>query len=216
MASFYEMPAISPTMELGILIEWKVKEGDEVTPQTVVAEIGTDKANMEAEVFDDGVILKLLVEEDDEIPPGYPILIWGKSKDEDISDLVAEFEKMKKDGGSAGGGGDKPDSADDGPPEKAVDDDAAAEDAAGDDQDVVPDTAPEPETSQPDATASGSLERTWNGQELPNYFFEPLGDARIVTGSSGSANKARVLASPLARAVAKDKGIDLSSISGRR
>ena len=91
MASFFEMPAISPTMEFGTLVEWKVKEGDAVEPQTAVAEVATDKANMEAEVFDSGTILKLLVEEDDEIPPGYPMLIIGEPG-EDISALLAEFE----------------------------------------------------------------------------------------------------------------------------
>ena len=196
MASFYEMPAISPTMELGILIEWRVKEGDEVTPQTVVAEIGTDKANMEAEVFDNGVILKLLVEEDEEIPPGYPIMIWGKSKDEDISGLVAEFEEMRKNQGAAAA-------------KAPVEEEAPAAAA-----EPAPATTPAPAPA-PAAATTGSLERSWNGQELPSYFFEPLGDARIVGGGSTAAqNKARVLASPLARAIAKDKGIDLHSLSG--
>lgn len=218
MASFYEMPAISPTMELGILIEWKVKEGDVVTPQTVVAEIGTDKANMEAEVFDDGVILKLLVEEDDEIPPGYPILIWGKSKDEDISELIAEFEKMSKD--AAKKPEDKPKSADDGPPEKAVDDDGAADDAATDDEvDSMPDAAPAAEGAAAEPTArAASLQRTWNGKKLPHYFFEPLSDARIVGSSATEGSKKaggqRIIASPLAKAIAKDKGIDLSTLTG--
>ncbi len=188
MASFYEMPAISPTMELGILIEWKVKEGDSVSPQTVVAEIGTDEANMEAEVFDDGVILKLLVEEDDEIPPGFPILIWGKSKDEDISALVAQFQEMKTNMGGA----------------------PAAKPA----ETAAPATAPPTPVAAPaPAATTGSLKREWNGKTLPNYFYEPLMDARLA-GSSPAKSAGRVVASPLAKAVAKDKGIDLSSLKG--
>ena len=48
MAEFYEMPAISPTMEMGTLVEWRVKEGEAFDSGTVLAEVGTDKANMEA------------------------------------------------------------------------------------------------------------------------------------------------------------------------
>lgn len=192
MASFYEMPAISPTMELGILIEWKVKEGDKVSPQTVVAEIGTDKANMEAEVFDDGVILKLLVEEDDEIPPGYPILIWGKSADEDISGLLAEFEKRKA---SKGGSAEAKPAAEPKAEPKA-------------EAPAAPEPAP---AAEPAPTAS--LEKSWAGKTLPNYFFEPRMDAGLAL-TAPSATDSRIVASPLAKAVAKDKGIDLSRVQG--
>src|SRR5689334_1075817 len=100
MAQFYEMPAISPTMEVGTIVAWKLKEGDKFAPQTVVAEIGTDKANMEAEIFDAGVMIKHLLAEGDECPAGFPIAIVGKSMDEDISGLLAEFEKRKAAGAS--------------------------------------------------------------------------------------------------------------------
>src|SRR6476659_7777456 len=88
------MPAISPTMEIGTLVQWKVKEGDAFQSSAVLAEIGTDKANMDAEIFDAGVLLKRLVAEGDEVPPGFPIAIWGKAGD-DIAQLVAEFAKRK-------------------------------------------------------------------------------------------------------------------------
>ncbi|MEE2567498.1 biotin/lipoyl-containing protein, partial [Hyphobacterium marinum] len=57
------MPALSPTMEEGNLAKWLVKEGDEVTSGMVIAEIETDKATMEVEAIDEGVVGKLLVEE---------------------------------------------------------------------------------------------------------------------------------------------------------
>ena len=91
MAQFYEMPAISPTMEVGTLVAWQLKEGDAFESGTVLAEIGTDKANMEAEIFDDGFLLKLLIEEGDEVPPGHPIAIWGEAADEPIDELIQEF-----------------------------------------------------------------------------------------------------------------------------
>lgn len=56
------MPALSPTMESGNLAKWLVKEGDEVTAGDVIAEIETDKATMEVEAVDEGVIGKIIVE----------------------------------------------------------------------------------------------------------------------------------------------------------
>ena len=57
------MPALSPTMEEGTLAKWLVKEGDEVKSGQIIAEIETDKATMEFEAVDEGVIGKLLVAE---------------------------------------------------------------------------------------------------------------------------------------------------------
>ncbi len=57
------MPALSPTMEEGNLAKWHVKVGDAVEPGQVIAEIETDKATMEVEAVDEGVIEELLVEE---------------------------------------------------------------------------------------------------------------------------------------------------------
>jgi len=57
------MPALSPTMEEGTLSKWNVKEGDTVSSGDVIAEIETDKAAMEVEAVDEGVIGKILVEE---------------------------------------------------------------------------------------------------------------------------------------------------------
>jgi pyruvate dehydrogenase E1 component beta subunit len=56
------MPALSPTMEEGTLSKWLKKEGDKVTSGDVIAEIETDKATMEVEAVDEGVIGKLLIE----------------------------------------------------------------------------------------------------------------------------------------------------------
>jgi pyruvate dehydrogenase E2 component (dihydrolipoamide acetyltransferase) len=57
------MPALSPTMEEGALAKWLVKEGDKIEPGQVIAEIETDKATMEFEAVDEGVIEKILVPE---------------------------------------------------------------------------------------------------------------------------------------------------------
>src|SRR5262244_2096775 len=57
------MPALSPTMEEGKLAKWLIKEGQEVKPGDVIAEIETDKATMEVEAVDEGVVSKLVVPE---------------------------------------------------------------------------------------------------------------------------------------------------------
>jgi pyruvate dehydrogenase E2 component (dihydrolipoamide acetyltransferase) len=58
-----KMPALSPTMEEGTLARWLVKEGDSVSSGDLIAEIETDKATMEFEAVDEGVISKIMVAE---------------------------------------------------------------------------------------------------------------------------------------------------------
>src|ERR687883_667453 len=55
------MPALSPTMEKGNLAKWLKKEGDHVKSGDVIAEIETDKATMEVEAVDEGILAKILV-----------------------------------------------------------------------------------------------------------------------------------------------------------
>src|SRR5690606_33552222 len=57
------MPALSPTMEEGKLAKWHVKEGDKVSSGDVIAEIETDKATMEVESIDEGIVGKIVVPE---------------------------------------------------------------------------------------------------------------------------------------------------------
>ena len=73
-----KMPALSPTMEEGTLAKWLVKEGDSVVSGDLLAEIETDKATMEFEAVDEGVITKLLVAEgSDGVKVGTVIALMG-------------------------------------------------------------------------------------------------------------------------------------------
>jgi pyruvate/2-oxoglutarate dehydrogenase complex dihydrolipoamide acyltransferase (E2) component len=63
MATQVLMPALSPTMEEGTLAKWLVKEGDKVKSGQILAEIETDKATMEFEAVDEGVVGAILVAE---------------------------------------------------------------------------------------------------------------------------------------------------------
>ena len=89
MATKVVMAQLSPTMEEGRLLEWKVKEGDRVEPSDVLAEIETDKANMDIEAMSGGVVRKLLVEEGATVPVGAIIGILG-DEEEDIAGLLEE------------------------------------------------------------------------------------------------------------------------------
>ncbi|MEM8665829.1 MAG: 2-oxo acid dehydrogenase subunit E2, partial [Pseudomonadota bacterium] len=70
------MPALSPTMEVGTLAKWLVKEGDSVQSGDVIAEIETDKATMEVEAVDEGIVGKIIVGEGSaDVPVNEPIAI---------------------------------------------------------------------------------------------------------------------------------------------
>src|SRR6188474_2225473 len=101
MAQIIGLPKLSPTMEEGVLVRWTKKEGDKVSPGDLVAEVETDKANMDFNIEDDGVLLKLLVKEGDTVKLGAPVAIIGKAG-EDVSALV---EQATAQGAKQGGDG---------------------------------------------------------------------------------------------------------------
>ena len=80
------MPALSPTMTEGNLSKWLIKKGDQVKAGDLIAEIETDKATMEVEAVDEGVVIDLLFKEGDvNIPVNKPIAIIG-NPDEKIEE----------------------------------------------------------------------------------------------------------------------------------
>ena len=151
MAIKIEMPKLSDTMEEGVIAKWNVKEGDTVEAGDIIAEVETDKATMDVEVFDSGTILKIVPGEGDAVPLGGLIAVIGE-KGEDISDILS-------------GSG-----ASSAPAKEEVKEAVSAESA----KEETPASAP----------------------------------AAPVTDNG------RVKASPLARKIAEEKGIDLSSVSG--
>ncbi len=91
MATEILMPALSPTMEEGTLAKWMVKEGDTVSSGDIMAEIETDKATMEFEAVDEGIIGKILIEEGTE----------GVKVNTAIAILVEEGEDVPEAGAGA-------------------------------------------------------------------------------------------------------------------
>ncbi|MGR3220869.1 MAG: dihydrolipoamide acetyltransferase family protein, partial [Candidatus Anammoxibacter sp.] len=101
MAEMIPMIALSPTMETGTIMSWHVKDGDSVSTDDILCEVETDKATMDYESTNEGVILKILIPEGGKVSIGTPIAIIGE-EGEDIKDLLKEtnfestaFEKEK-------------------------------------------------------------------------------------------------------------------------
>jgi len=149
------MPALSPTMEEGTLAKWNVKEGDTVSSGDVIAEIETDKATMEVEAVDEGVVGKIVVAagtENVKVNETIAILLGDGESAADIGNASAPAPKAN--GGTA--------------PQQPVE--------------AKPAAAPAPVPAKPQAAPSHA-----NG---------------------------RIHASPLAKRLAKNAGLDLSMVKG--
>jgi pyruvate dehydrogenase E2 component (dihydrolipoamide acetyltransferase) len=140
------MPALSPTMERGNLARWLKKEGDKIKPGDVLAEIETDKATMEVEATDEGVLAKIVV------PEG--------TADIPVNDVIGLI--------------------------------------AGEGEDA------RPVASRPSPVSEKPLDMPPAAPNAPAYA------PRTLNGQNGP----RVFASPLARRIAKESGLDLVSITG--
>src|SRR5450432_573027 len=97
MAEVIKMPKMSDTMTEGVVAKWHKKVGDKVKSGDLLADIETDKATMEFESYQDGVLLYIGVEEGKGAPVDSVLAILGKG-DEDVKAVLA----------SIGSGGDKP------------------------------------------------------------------------------------------------------------
>src|SRR5688572_6848589 len=81
------MPRLSDTMESGTVIKWNVKEGDEVSSGQAIADIETDKATMEMQVFDEGRIAKIMVPEGQMVNVGTVIALLAE-EGEDVRSVA--------------------------------------------------------------------------------------------------------------------------------
>ena len=94
MAEIIRMPKMSDTMEEGVISSWLKKVGDQVKSGDILAEVETDKATMELESYDDGVLLHIGIKNGESVPVNGVIAIIGE-KDEDIKEILKE-EKTKE------------------------------------------------------------------------------------------------------------------------
>jgi pyruvate dehydrogenase E2 component (dihydrolipoamide acetyltransferase) len=191
MAQILDMPQLSDTMRQGVLRKWRKNEGEKMVPGEVLAEVETDKATMDFEAFDEGVLLKRLIGDGDTVPVGSPIAIIGKVGD-DIAKLLEEAKARSAGGGKA--------AAPAAPAPKAQ---AAA---------ATPAPAPRPAAPVAAAPAPAPAPATHaaNGQSArPAPALVRPAPAPTSAPAGG-----KVLASPLARRLATDLGVDLRTIQG--
>ncbi len=148
-----KMPALSPTMEEGTLARWLVKVGDKVSSGDVMAEIETDKATMEFEAVDEGIITSI------EIAEG--------SEGVKVGTVIAQLAEEGEDASAA--------------------------------------PAPKAETPREEAPKAEAPKA-----EAPQVEAAPAPAPKAAAAPDGD----RVIASPLAKRIAAEKGIDLSTIKG--
>jgi pyruvate dehydrogenase E2 component (dihydrolipoamide acetyltransferase) len=96
MAEIVRMPKLSDTMTDGVVAKWHKKVGDKVKSGDLLADIETDKATMEFESFQDGVLLHIGVPEKSAVPVDSIIAILGK-EGEDISEILNSKLEIKND-----------------------------------------------------------------------------------------------------------------------
>lgn len=91
--STFVMPSLGADMESAVLMEWKVKEGESVSKGDIIAEVETSKGVIEIEVFEDGVIEKLLVKEETDCAVGTPLAVI-RSKEQEVEEKESQEFKI--------------------------------------------------------------------------------------------------------------------------
>src|ERR1039458_7976826 len=94
MAKDILMPLLSPSMTEGTLVKWIKKEGDTIKSGDVLAEVETDKATMDLEAFDSGILRKILIPEGAKVPVQSRIGIIG-TKDEVIDESAPDRKSTR-------------------------------------------------------------------------------------------------------------------------
>ncbi len=92
--SQFLMPSLGADMESAVLMQWNVKVGDRVKKGQVIAEVETSKGVIEIEVFQDGIVEKLLVEEETDCKVGTPLALISDSIEEKIEEILEEPVKQ--------------------------------------------------------------------------------------------------------------------------
>jgi pyruvate dehydrogenase E2 component (dihydrolipoamide acetyltransferase) len=164
-----KMPALSPTMEEGTLAKWLVKVGDSVSSGDLLAEIETDKATMEFEAIDEGVIKEILVAEGtDGVKVGTVIaVIAGEDDDEAAPAPTAASPVVSK---------------------------------------------PEPAKKGP--FVSSAVETPVESAQTDGPLDDARGERKVEVPAHAKASGDRVKASPLAKRIAAEKGVDLATLTG--
>jgi len=182
-----QMPKLSDTMTEGTLVAWKKKKGDKVSAGEVIAEIETDKATMEWESPEDGTLTEIYVQEGGKVNVGDKIAFIG---DEGEEAPKKKEEPPKKE--------EKP------KPEEKTEKKGQAET-----EKPAPSEKKEKETAPPQEKKT-----TVEASASPTRTVSPADKRPARPPLQKTEDEARVKASPVARRVAAEFGVDLSSVKG--
>ena len=186
-----QMPKLSDTMTEGTLVAWKKKKGDEVSAGEVLAEIETDKATMEWESPEDGTLTEIYVEEGGKVNVGDKIAFIGAEGEETPKEEEQEKEKEEKE--------EKPTGKEE---QKKEDEPKKAEQP----KEEKPKTEEKKQKKAAPPKAEKKAEPVEAGVSPP-----PSASA---SGAPPQREEARVKASPVARRIAAELGVDLSTVKG--
>ena len=219
------MPRLSDSMEEGTILKWLKSDGDEVSEGDELVEIETDKANMTYEADDSGT-LEIVASEGDTLAVGETIAKIGEggggsSDDEEDSDdeePEEDEESSDDDEEAADEDGDDEDSGDDDEDDEELSDDSDEEsgedeDAGDEDEDAdedEDDSGGDEAAEKQDSDEDEAAEDDESDEEAAAEDDESGGDeAEAESGDDG-----RVKASPIARRMARDLGLELSDVKG--
>ncbi len=173
MATVVELPRLSDTMEEGVVAKWRVQVGDKVKRGQVIAEIETDKATMEFESFDAGIVLALVAQEGQTLPLGAAIAVLGQPGEDAQAALAGR---------------------------------AAAPALAA----PVAVPAPAPAAAAPVAAAKPAPVEVAAPAPAPTTAPTPAAVTRVEVDPGDR----RIAASPLARRMVREHGLELGAIAG--
>jgi pyruvate dehydrogenase E2 component (dihydrolipoamide acetyltransferase) len=189
------MPKLSDTMEEGTVLKWRIKSGDHVSAGDIIAEVETDKAAMEMEAFDEGVVQEIKVEEGETVPVGTVIAIFAAEEEEK---KAPEPEKKKAVGEV------KEERKEKAPEEKEEKEKKEKE-------------APEEKEKKEKEAPEEKEEKEKKEKEAPEEKEEKEEEEKPVAARKERREEEAVsaaAASPAARQLARERGLTLSDIRG--
>ena len=203
MAELVVMPKLGLLMETGVVSSWLVGQGDRVTVGAVIAEITTEKITYELESQAEGTLLQIILPAEEEAPVGAPIAVIGQPG-EDISAVVAT--PPENTGPSTAEAAVTPGAA--ALAEAPIEPEAAA--SAGPGGRVVA----TPAAKKLAAELAVDLAKVTGSGPWGRITLEDVGAAAAGAAAAGAAAQTEVFATPVAKKMAAESGIELGAVTG--
>ena len=192
-----QMPKLSDTMTEGTLVAWKKKKGDHVSAGEVLAEIETDKATMEWESPEDGTLTEIYVEEGGKVNVGDRIAFIGREGEEAPKEADKDEKEKKPEGKEE---------------EKEKAEEKKKAEPQGEKEEKEEKAKPEKEDAK--KVAEKKEEKSKKEEKAEEPKAEKKAETERPAPKAEKPEEARVKASPVARRIAAELGVDLSNVKG--